>query len=308
MDQRIDQAIAEISARSHGLVGQIHLDLLDVSHEAVAHRVARGRWIRVHDGVYRVAGAPRSWEADVLAACWAGGTRACASHRSAAALHGLPGGRRDVVEITCPRWHRARHDGLITHESPPDLLDDVVLVQGIPCTSVERTLFDIAALGRTRTLELAIDSALRRELTSVDSLVHTGKRLCRRGRIGSALFRSAVATRERSAPLPGSEPERLLAMALVEQGLAQPELQYVVRDPDGAFVARVDLAYPEDRILIEYDSYQEHTGKLALVRDSARRNAVTALGFHMLTATAEDLRDHATALSRAIRRLRSRSA
>ena len=101
-----------------------------------------------------------------------------------------------MVEITCPRWQRARHDGLITHERPADLLDDVVLVQGIPCMSVERTLFDIAALGRTRTLELAIDSALRRELTSVDSLVHTGKRLCRRGRIGSALFRAAVATRE----------------------------------------------------------------------------------------------------------------
>ena len=195
-----------------------------------------------------------------------------------------------MVEITCPRWQRARHDGLITHERPADLLDDVVLVQGIPCTSVERTLFDIAALGRTRTLELAIDSALRRELTSVDSLIHTGKRLCRRGRIGSALFRAAVATRERSAPLPGSEPERLLAMALVEQGLAQPELQYVVRDPDGAFVARVDLAYPEDRILIEYDSYQEHSGNRALVRDSRRRNALQGAGWAVLVATAEDVR------------------
>jgi hypothetical protein len=89
MDGRLDAAVAEIAAHSHGLVCRVHLDLLGASHEAVAHRVASGRWIPLFDSVYRVAGAPRSWESDVLAACWAGGTRGCASHRTAAALHDL---------------------------------------------------------------------------------------------------------------------------------------------------------------------------------------------------------------------------
>ena len=308
MDGRLDAAVAEIAARSHGLVCRVHLDLLGVSHEAVAHRVASGRWIPLFDSVYRVAGAPGSWESDVLAACWAGGTRACASHRTAAALHDLPGGRRDVIELTCPRWKRACHDGLIVHETLADVAGDAVLVRAIPCATVERTLFDIAATGRLRTLELAIDAALRRKLTTVDALVAARERLARRGRRGSVAFRSAIASRETSAPLPGSEPERLLAMALVEQGLARPQLQYVVRDAGGSFIARVDLAYADERILIEYDSFQEHTGKLALVRDSARRNAVTALGFRVLTATAADLRDHGVTLSQAIRRLRARSS
>jgi hypothetical protein len=308
METRLDQAIGVIAARSHGLFARLHLDLLRVSEETVRHRLTSGRWLIVHDGVYRVAGAPTSWEAEVLGACWAGGTRAFASHRTAAALHELPGGRRGVVELTCPRWQRARHDGLMVHETLAPLPTDLVLVRGIPCAGVERTLFDLASLGRPRTLELAIDSALRRELTTVAALADTRDRLARRGRRGSALFRTAVGSRDAIAALPGSEPERLLAIALARQGLPEPELQHIVRDLDGAFVARVDLAYAEDRILIEYDSFQEHTGKLALVRDSARRNAVTALGYRVLTATAEDLHDDALALSRAIRRLRVRSA
>jgi hypothetical protein len=105
--------------------------------------------------------------------------------------------------------------------------------------------------------------------------------------------------------VPESEPERLLAIALVARGLPEPELQHVVRDLDGAFVARADLAYPDERILIEYESFEHHTGKVALLRDSARRNAVTSV--RVLTATAADVRDDALELSRAIRRLVSRS-
>ena len=55
-------------------------------------------------------------------------------------------------------------------------------------------------------------------------------------------------------------------------------------------MAQVDLAYPALKIAIEYDSYQEHVGKLQLVRDSRRRNAIAALGWTALAATAEDVR------------------
>jgi hypothetical protein len=308
MDDFLDRTIGAIAGRSHGLFARIHLDLLGASEEATGHRLAHGRWIREYDGVYRIAGAPRTWESKLLAACWAGGNRACASRSSAAALYTLPGGRRDVIEITCPHSQRARHEQLIVHESRSLLSSDITFVAGIPCTTVERTLFDMASTGHARTLDLAIDAALRRELTTLGDLMTARERLAKRGRRGSVLFKEALSTRTPDAALPGSEPERLLAIALVRQGLPQPQLQYDVRDRDGAFIARVDLAYPEWRILIEYDSFQEHTGKLALIRDSARRNAITALGFQVLTATAVDVRDEAATLSGTIRRLRQLSA
>src|SRR6476660_8113801 len=102
MDDNVDSTIAAIAARSHGLFARLHLDLLETSEEVVRHRLATGRWLVVHDCVYRVAGAPRSWLADVLAACWAGGTRACATRATAVELHGVPGGRRHPIEIVCP--------------------------------------------------------------------------------------------------------------------------------------------------------------------------------------------------------------
>jgi hypothetical protein len=305
MGTSLDEAIATVAARSHGLFARVHLDTLGVSHTEVAHRVASGRWEPVHDGVYRIAGAPCSWEADLLAACWAGGNRASASHRSALALRDLPGGRRDLVEIMCPRWQRARHDGLVVHETGADFDADVVLVRGIPCTTTERTLFDLAALGRTKTLDLAIDAALRRELTTLAALDEAVRRLAKRGRRGSALFRRAVGARDPGATVPDSAPERLLAIAFVANGLPEPELQFVVRDVGGAFVARVDLAFPDDRILVEYESIEHHTGKDALLHDSARRNVVTGLGYRVLTATVQDLHDGACSLTRTIQRLRT---
>ena len=67
-------------------------------------------------------------------------------------------------------------------------------------------------------------------------------------------------------------------------------------------------AYPEWRIVVEYDSVQEHTGRSALLRDSARRNAITTLGFTPVIATVDDLRNQATRLASVIRQIRDRAA
>jgi hypothetical protein len=308
MNDGLDEAIATIAAQHHGLFGRQHLHRLGVTEEMCRHRLATGRWQIVHVSAYRVAGAPTTWRSALLAACWAGGTRAVASHRSAAALYDIPSGRQDLAEITCPHWRRARHDGLVVHESRLLTADDIAFVDAIPCTTIERTLFDIAGLGKPRTLELAIDAALRRELTSLGALNEAAERMAKRGRRGSARFRDALATRTPGDALPESAPERLLAVALTRHGLPAPELQHVVRDATGAFVARVDLAYPKWKILIEYESYQEHVGKVALVRDSARRNSLIALRFTVLTATPADLTSDARALAQAIQRVRAQVA
>ena len=190
------------------------------------------------------------------------------------------------------------------HESRLLTAADVTERDAVPCTTVERTVFDLAVVVGPRTLELAIDSVLRRELTTIAVLIALRDRVAKRGRAGSARFRAALADRDPTLALPESEPERLLAEAIVRHGLPRPVHQFVVRDALGAFVARVDLAYPNDRIVIEYDSYAHHTGNATLARDSARRNSIAALGYLVLSATAEDLRDDATKLTGAIRRAR----
>jgi hypothetical protein len=67
-----------------------------------------------------------------------------------------------------------------------------------------------------------------------------------------------------------------------------PVFQYVIRD-HGRFVARVDAAYPELRIAIEFDSYEHHSGRNALVRDNDRRNQLRRIRWQTVTFTAADL-------------------
>ncbi len=81
--------------------------------------------------------------------------------------------------------------------------------------------------------------------------------------------------------------------------------QFVVRTDDGAFVARVDLAYPDWMIVIEYDSVEHHTGTAAHIRDSARRDAIGDQDYTVLTATVADLRDRGERLAGLIRRRRA---
>jgi predicted transcriptional regulator of viral defense system len=110
-------------------------------------RVRRERdWLCLYNGVYVIAGAPRTPRAMIRAACLAGAPNAAASHRSAAALHGLPGGRQDIAEVTCPRWMRTAQSGLVVHESKCIDPSDVKEIDGIPATRPERLLIELASI------------------------------------------------------------------------------------------------------------------------------------------------------------------
>jgi very-short-patch-repair endonuclease len=302
----MDEHIAALARKQHGLVTLAQLDEIGMTRRQRQWRLRSGRWESPYTGVYRIAGVPPSWRCNLLAACLAG--EGVASHRSAAALWDLPGAHHDRVEIITKRWEREQHARLIVHESL--LLDDIdkCVVDGIPTTTIERTIFDLCRVCPEVVVDMAIDRALARGQLDHRTLAATEKRLATRGRPGAARFHKVVARRSDADRTPESAAERQLVRALVDQGLPEPEIQYEVRDPDGRLVARCDLAYPQWRIVIEYDSVQEHTGREALLRDSARRNAITALGFTPVVATVDDLKNRATRLASVIRQIRDRAA
>ena len=77
-------------------------------------------------------------------------------------------------------------------------------------------------------------------------------------------------------------------------------LQYEIRI-GRTFIARVDAAYPDARIAIEYESYEHHVGRGALVRDSVRRNRLLRAGWTVITVTAEDIRSGGSTIVATIR-------
>lgn len=290
MHRSHDQELALIAEQSHGIFATPHIKAVGMSKRDADWRVASGAWVVLHRGVYKHAGTPLSWRGELLAACWAGGMRAAASHRSAAELWELPGRRIDMVEIVCPRWRRTRHDGLIVHETKALTALDLTAVVGIPGTTVNRTLLDLGAVCAPATVERALENALRRDLTTIESLRPMLARLGRQGRNGAGVLRALVDERDPDQSPTESEMETWLLQVLRANGLPKPIPQYEIRDTAGRFVARVDAAIVEWKIALEYESIQEHTGKAALLRDNPRRRKIARAGWAPLGVTIEDLR------------------
>jgi hypothetical protein len=295
-----DQALTRFSEAHHGVFAIGHAYMLGFTDRQVVHRKATGRWLRAFLGAYHLAGAPPSWKGDLLAACWAGGFRAVASHRSAAALWDLAGGRRSIQEITCPRWRRARHDGLVVHESKAFDPVDAMVIDGIPVTTPERTLLDLGAVCHESIVEMALDAAEKRELVTLASVRAAVTRLGRSGRNGVGTLRRLLDDKSPGRKPTESEMETLMLQIIRRNGLPEPVTQFEIRRA-GRFVARVDAAYPHWHIAIEYDSYKHHAGRKAIDRDAGRRNKIAAAGWLPVTATAEDLRAGGPVLCAAIR-------
>jgi hypothetical protein len=282
--------LAAHAAEHHGVFRGAHARMSGLSRKQIVDRIADRRWQTLHYDVYRINGAPRTWHGDVLAACWAGGFRAVASRRSAAALHELPAGRRDLVEITCPRWRRARHDGLIVHETKALDPVDLTVVSGIAVTTPARTLFDLGGVCRAGLVELALESGLRRGLFAEAELVATVRRLSRSGRPGGPILRELLLARAPKQRPTESEMETLLLQALRARGLPAPIPQHKVWQ-GSLCLGRVDAAYPDERIAIEYDSDEFHTGRGPTKHDRARRHELIAASWLPIDVGPTDLRN-----------------
>jgi hypothetical protein len=297
---RRDVALAHFAETRHGVFTAAEAATAGFDPHERAYRIRSGHWLPVHSGVYRMPGSPFPHKGSLLAACHAGGIGARTSHRSAAWLWELPGGSNDLVEITCLRRRRAQRAGLVVHETELLRSDDRTAVDGVPVTTVARTLLDLGAVCTPSVVEMALERALRRELVTLADVDAVVQALGRRGRNGVGVLRQLVVERDpRSAPAE-SEMETRLRRVLVRHGFPAPTPQFVIRD-GARFVARVDFAYPELRIAIEYDSLDHHMGRTAHIRDNARRNEIVGLDWTLIVATVEDVRTGGHALARAIR-------
>jgi very-short-patch-repair endonuclease len=157
----------------------------------------------------------------------------------------------------------------------------------IAVTSPLRTAIDLAAVLDIDSLEVAIESALRRRLFSVGQLRWRADALMGTRRPGSSALRELLDARQLGVADSGWEVRT--AQLLEVAGLGSPVRQHEIR-ADGRVVARVDLAYPDEKLVVEYDSDAWHTGVARRHRDAERRNRLRALGWTVLEVTPGQLR------------------
>src|SRR4051794_35594732 len=270
-----DQAIAKLAGRQHGVVARDQLRDLGFGAKAIDHRVARGRLHVIHRGVYAVGHRSLSPRGRWMAAVLACGPDAVLSHRSAAALWGIRPTSRPVIEVTVPRRGGRNREGV--HRVRSLHPEDCAVVDGIPVTSIARTLLDLAEVVTRRELERALEEAERKRLFDLRAV----ERLLRRsrGRRGVKPLRTALAEYRDEPPLTKSELERLFLDFCKKFRLPKPQVNTLVEGYE------VDMHWPGTEVIVELDGYAFHSTRAAFERDRERDEQLQLRDYRILRVT-----------------------
>jgi len=269
--------ITTVAQQQHGVFSLEQALECGLTRVQVRERLRIGQWVTIGRGVYRIAGAPQTWEQRLMALTLLTGPQAAASHRAAAALLQMYGFGRGVIEVTTARPQRRRvpPELGIVHRWRPFPPHHLTVIEGIATTRAARTLVDLAGVVHPGRAERAVDNCLSAKTVTFHGLRGTFYELASRGRAGTACMRKILECRGPQYIPPASEFEREFFAILDAAGLPRPVRQLDVGD-DEDWIGRVDLAYPRVKVIVEVDSDRHHTSKLDREADAARDRRLRA--------------------------------
>jgi hypothetical protein len=285
-------------ARPEALLGQIFVGSGAVRAGLLTKKSLRSKaWRRLFHDTYADSSLPHTHELRCVAAYTyflpAGGAIA---GRSAAQMLGFGlAVATDSVELLVRKGDDfGPVKGLKLHRG--DLDDEEVrLIRGVRVTGASRTCWDLAQWLTATEAVVLIDRVLALgTVTRGDLEKYLAARQGQRGWRRMQRVLSLVDARAESPQ------ESRLRARLVLAGLPPPEVQFRVFD-EGRFVARVDLAWPQWRIAVEYDGLW-HVGSRGQMRhDRDRLNALFKAKWHVIHVTADSMRDRFDAIVAEVR-------
>jgi very-short-patch-repair endonuclease len=269
-----------------------------VTNSQLRRRTASGELTMVDRQVFAIAGAPSSWLQRARIATLT--THGVLSHHSALLLHQIDGFEEGPIHVTIPYARAVRRPDVTIHRSTQFDRIGAAERQGLPVTSIERSLLDYAGQVGRRRLEWAVDAALRQQHCDLASLFETWIAHSIQGRNGSGPMRLLLEQRHSNDPIPDSRWNRMVGRLLADSHLPSPRYEHEVRDRTGGFLARVDLAYPAHRVAIELDSARWHLNAASFRNDPRRKNRLTVAGWTVLTFTWDDYVERPSQLIRTV--------
>ncbi len=201
---------------------------------------------------------------------------------TAAATYGFDTEGTTDLHVLTPTGHQLRNcDGLVVHRRDGAPLVDV---DGRPATAAAWTAVEVArSLKRPRSLA-TLDAALRSRTCTRHDLLRAAA--AQAGRRGIVSVRDLIRL---AAPEPESPMESEARLAMLDGGLPPPVLQFDIVDRNWR-TWRVDFAWPDQKLAVEYDGFDWHSGPDDLRRDRQKRAALNEIDWRVLSFVADDVR------------------
>ena len=244
-------------------------------------RVRSGRWSIKRRGVYAIAGAPETERQAVMAVCLTSDVGA--SRLTAARLWGYDFPVPDLIDVA---GARVRLEGVRSHQSATLIGSDWARLGALRLTSAPRTLVDCSGTVPAQRLGLIVDDALRRGLVTLRSLRECHERVdTGPGRRPTVALRDVLAERAPGYQPGDSPPEPELLRLVRRHGIPAPVLGHRVRAGNRTY--KLDVAWPEAMLGLEYDSWEHHRSFSAFHGDRTRMRRLVALGWNILPVTSK---------------------
>ncbi len=229
-------------------------------------------------GVYAVGHTALTGKSHLIAAVYACGDEALASHRAAGRLWGILRGG-PPIEVTGAR-SRVPGKRFLLHRSRLIHEEDRALIDNIPVTSVARTLVDLADVLPEKQLANAVHEAEVKRFFDLRQVERVLERLP--GRKGRHKLRRVLSAYRDVQPFTRSRAERLVLRMCEDHGLPMPSTNTWI----GAH--EVDFHWPEAGLVLEFDGGAVHRTTRAFYEDRKRDRALAAMGIHVVRATGRD--------------------
>jgi predicted transcriptional regulator of viral defense system len=277
-----DSAISAVAVAQHGVIALDQLVALGLSASAVRSRVASGRLHRVHRAVFAVGHPRLTRNGRVMAAVLACASGTVASHRTAAALLDLRIRSHPWIDVTSPGSTARRRVGIRIHSGATLTACDVTVVDNVPCTTLARTLLDVAEDGTRRELERACDRAETQRLLDMTVIDDALERAT--GRRGAGMLRTIFSEHQVGSTLTRNElEERFLAISR-DAALPPDSVNAWLPYPDGGG-AEADFLWRAQRLIVEVDGRDVHTTRRAFESDRRRDQQLMLLGWRVVRFT-----------------------
>ncbi len=242
--------------------------------ETIARWVKEQRLHRIHRGVYAVGHEAVSWEGRLFAALLAN-EPAVASHKTAAWIWELLRWRPEGFHLTAPT-RRHRRKPIVVHFARL-ASEDRVVVEGIPVTSVARTMLDLAPSEPTRRLHQMMDRAEARktfDLRQLDRLLARAG-----GHPGRVKLRDALDTFKPEGVVLRSDLERRFRRLVLAAGLPTPQANVVVEGYE------LDFYWEAEGFAVELDVYATHGSAASFEADRERVDDLLLAGIETIRVT-----------------------